>query len=358
MLLLERVREIGADEARVEEDTVRVARQALLREVARSARPERVRRPHRRAWAGFGIGALVAGAAVTAIVVGSVVMTPVPDVAAAAVLESAAEVTVGAQDTQLEPGQFLRIETQGEYLQFWDAAWADDDDETTFAFNASRERADAAVLVRDSRVLYVPADRSGDWFFDWGTADVVKSFGDRGAEAAEQFADWPAARGRESGTIQTLPAGEFVAPDGDTPPQPYLADAYRPYYTEMPREPEELLDWLRARSGMSGVEADRWLVAGLSDPSSINLMPPDLRAAFFRAIAMIPGFEVVSIDDDLATLRYAVSGHRTTTIAIDTEHGLVESIAEGYGTEGVTGDVPESVIRVITTVVDSAPDPR
>lgn len=356
MQLMERVREIGIDESRVHDDTVLTARQALTREMARSARPERARRSRRRAWAGLGIGGLVAGTAVTAIVAGSVLAPPsAPDAAAVEVLERASEVTFDAQDTTLVAGQYLRIETVGEYLHFWKAEWADDDDENTFAFNASREDSDAAVLERDTRVLYVPADRAGDWFYDWGHSEVADSFGARGAEAAREWSSSPGSSNRERGTIETLPAGEYLAAGGDEPPMPYLADRYRPSYAEMPREPRELLDWLRAQSGTTGQEADRWLVASLSDPSAINLMPADLRSAFFLAIALMPGFEVLADDGSSATLQYVVPDHRTTTIVIDTEQGLVESISENYGSGGPAGDAVDSTTTVHTSVVDSVP---
>lgn len=356
MQLMEQVREIGIDESRVDEDTVLAARRALTREVARSARPERARSSKRRTWTGIGLGGLVAGAAVTAIVAGSVIAPPnAPDAAAAEVLERASAVTLDAQDTTLVPGQYLRIETVGEYLHFWKAEWADDDDENTFAFNASRDGGDAAVLERDTRVLYVPADRAGDWFYDWGSSEVVDSFGSRGAEAAREWSSSPGSAIRERGTIETLPAGEYLAVGGDEPPMPYLADGYRPYYDEMPRDPQKLLDWLRAQSGMTGAEGDRWLVASLSDPSAINLMPADLRSAFFLAIALIPGFEVVAEDGSTATLQYVVPGHRTTKIAIDTEQGLVDSISENYEIGGPAGDTVDSVTTVHTSVVDSAP---
>ena len=44
-----------------------------------------------------------------------------------------------------------------------------------------------------------------------------------------------------------------------------------------------------------------------------------------------------------------------TTIVVDTDHGLVDSIAEGYGSGGVIGDTPESTTSVVTEVVDEVP---
>lgn len=354
MSLMDQVRDLRAEQSVIEESSVAAARGALRGEIARSAPARRRRRMPR--WAGIGIGGLVAGTAVTAIVVGSV-LAPVsaPDAAAAAVFEKAADVTVGAQDTTLLPGQFLKIETASEFLQFWRADWAHDDDENTFAFNATRADADAAVLVRDTRTLYVPADRAADWYYDWGARDVARFFGPEGPQAAADWADSGQAISRDSGTVETLPGGEFLASDGDVPNRPYLADSYRPYYSEMPRNPHSLLEWLRGQSGMSGAEADRWLIAGLSDPSRINLIPSELRASFFNALALIPGFEVVDVDGDLTTLQYAVAEHRTTVFTVNTSQGLIESISEQYGSEGLAAGTPESLTRVSMSVVDAAP---
>ncbi len=97
MQLSERAREIGVRDSRVDETSVEFARQALARELARSGRTDQVRHSRRRTWTGLGVGGLVAGAAVTAIVVGSVLAPPIaPDAAAADVLERAAAVTFDA----------------------------------------------------------------------------------------------------------------------------------------------------------------------------------------------------------------------------------------------------------------------
>lgn len=354
MLLMERVRDLGADQAEPSDESVRRARAALATAVS-VARAPRGGRRRARVWTGLGVGGLTAGAAVVALGVGGILVPVVPDDAAAAVLERAASVTVDAEDLLPGEGQYIRIETVDEFVQFWDAGAADDGEDDTFAFNASRDTGDAAVLVRDTRVLYVPADRSADWFYDWGSAEVVRSFGAQGARAAQEWSSSPGASIRERGTVQILPGGAWPVGDGDPAPVPHLADGYRPHYEEMPREPSALRDWLRAQSGMTGAEGDRWVVASLSDPSAINLMPAELRAAFFRAIALIPGFQVVGEDGGTATLRYEVPGHRTTTIVVDTARGLVDSIAEGYGSGGVIGDTPESTTSVVTEVVDEGP---
>lgn len=347
-----------ASESRIDADAAvrRLApRIAELAAGVRGARVLRVWDVRRLAWTGVGVGSLVAGAAVITIAVGSALAPPtVPDAAAVDVWERAAAMADGAEDSALAAGQYLRIDTITEYLQFWNAEWAVDDEDTS-PFNATRENADAAVLVRENRALYIPADRATDWVYDWGHAVVVESFGPHGDEAAEERSSWPATRGADHRRFETLPAGEFLAEGTDEPPTPYLADRYRPYYDDMSRDPQQLLEWLRAQSGATGTEADRRVVATLADPSAINLMPRDLRSAFFRAIALIPGFDVLTDDGVTATLRYVVPWHRTTTIVIDTARGLITSIAESSGTGGPAGDTRDSVTTVDISVVDEPP---
>jgi len=64
---------------------------------------------------------------------------------------------------------------------------------------------------------------------------------------------------------------------------------------------------------------------------------------------------VLADDGASATLQYVVPSHRTTTIVIDTEEGLVSSISEKYGSGGPAGDMADSTTTVHTSVVDSAP---
>ena len=361
MDVLERVREIGAAAPAVSEKGVASARRALAEAIsAENVRGRDAQRTTRR-WIGFGTGsALVASLGAAAFVVATVVAPSphgVPSAAAAEVFERAATVTVTAVDTTLAPGQYLKIEQASEWLQPWHAAWADDGDESTSPFNwGDRSTADAAVLVRDVRRIYVPADRSEDWFYDWGSQEVAESFGARGAEAAAAWLAYPAAR-MEEGEIERLPAGEFSASDVDVPPMPYLADSYRPFYDEMPREPRALLDWFRHRSGLDAREADDWVIASLEDPLSVNLMPVDLRAATFRALALMPGIVVGRRDGAVVTLERVATAHedRTTVIVVDTAAGYLRSVSTDYGVGGVAGDTPSSTLAVTMSVVDRVP---
>lgn len=351
MDVLELVPDIHTDDAPVSEKQINAARQVLIREIASvKGTPSRARRR----WAGASLA--IGGVAVTAIAV-SVLAPARVDPAAAAVLEDAAAVTINTVDTKLAPGQYLRIQTDHATLWKWDADISDP--ELRFN-NSNRGDAEAGLVVRDTRVLYVPADRSEDWIWDWSGDDrVIDTFGSRSAEATDEWAAlnestdsgyWP--------DLQRLPGGETLAAEGDD--HEYLLDSYRRLYDEMPRDPQQLLDWFRDRSGDPNV-TDQWVIGAITDVLSANLMPADLRAATLRALALVPGIQVERSGDASTTLVHR-SGEwgssRTTSIVIDTIEGVITSVSETFsgGSDGVLpGTVPDSSTTVTITVVDSAP---
>lgn len=356
MDVLERVRDIDLNGTTVTDAQINNARQELLREISKESRRTR---SGRRRW--LGASALVGGVAVTAVAI-SVLTPPQIDPAAAAVLENAADVTIAAIDTTLAPGQYLRIQTDSEQLWQWDVGMGD---EAWERFNnGNRADAEAGLVVQESRVLYVPADRSADWIWDWSAdPQVAATYGTRTDEAT---ADW-AAREAASNSgywpdVQALPGGEIPAAEGDD--TQYLLDSYRPVYDQMPREPQALLDWFRARSGDPNV-SDQWVVDAMTDVLTANLMPAELRAAVLRALALVPGIRVSGVDGPATTLEYQ-SGDwlytRTTEITLDTELGMISSLAQTtsnnvIGSDTIPATVPDSRTTVRTTVVENAPTP-
>ncbi|MGN8027026.1 hypothetical protein [Microbacterium sp. 22242] len=373
---MEQVRELGAAEAHPEEGTIRAARAALTREIARGGgRMKDPVRARRRRWTGIGIGGLVAGAAATAIVIGSVLTPPAPPSASAAeVLNETADVTIHAVDTTLKPGQYLKIEAVSKTVGYWNTAAAEDGDPNTVPSHAYRGNGDAALQIQEMETVYVPADRAADWLYVYGPKSIVARFGPRGAEVEQEVRNSPEAYGLGqdmvgrvwvmpggvTGTQSTDPSRGGATTDGSgpAPGTVFYLDSYRPHYAEMPRDPAALLDWLRRPSGMTGNAADAWVLSSLEDPDTVNLMPADLRAAFFRAIALIPGLRVENRDGDLVTLSHYEEGNdRPRSIVIDTAQGYIAELAETQGTKsGVAGDIPDRVKKVTTTVVDALPD--
>jgi hypothetical protein len=313
MDILEQVREIGQDVPSITDAKLDETRQKLLHEIARKRRPG-VRKPVRRRLIGGSVG--IAAIAAAALVAGIVLAPPHPGPAAAAVLRQAANVTINAVDTTLTNGQYLRIA-----------------DTTIYSGNPKAGGGTGTGPGRSLLVLYVPADRTKDWFLqlgpDSGGSEKVGRLlgGEDGPLTPEQ---------REKGQFTTS------------------IDTWRPYYAEMPRDPKALLSWFRDRGEKS--QGYDWVMSMFSQPLTTALMPPDLRAATFRALALIPGINVVSSDGSIVTLQRADTTHaRVKTIVVDTATGFIRSYtAESH-------DVPGTVITdaqsISMSVVDQAPTP-
>ncbi|WP_309128642.1 hypothetical protein [Microbacterium sp.] len=335
MSLMERVREIGAEGEHVEERTVAAARGELMREIARS-KPLRKRRSTVR-WAGIGIGGLVAGTAVTAIVVGTVLApSEAPSASAAEVLENAAEVTIRAGDLAVPAGEYLLIRSVSESVRYWDVDMPAADGEEWVRFNnGSRADAEAALLTRTVASLYVPADRTGEWVKVNEPSETVKALGDRAEEAmadAEVHLDQP-----ESDAPETLrvAAGTYEhadGQDGEGTVTDYLDG--RRFWDEMPStDPRELLDWMRDRVGepRGSIASDSSIVETLVDDPSLPLAPPDVRAAVLRTLALLDGSRVLAVDGDVTTIRFEWSTEWWTAwrdIEVDTERGLIVGVTD------------------------------
>lgn len=287
----------------------------------------------------------------------TVIAPPQVDSAAASVLLRAADVAITASDPVVADGQFLRLEMTDDLLREWDAERDD-------PLNADRASADAGLVIRETRVLYVPSDRAGEWIQDDTSDDqVIVAYGDRSDEAE---ADW-AVESRSSSNgygpdIQVLPGGEMPGAEDD--PNVYLLDSYRASYDEMPRDPEALLERFRASSGDPNVTGD-WVVQAKTDVVSANLMPPDLRAATLRALALVPGIRVANVDGDETVLEYRsgdLLSTRVEQITLDTSVGIITSVAQTTtnlltGSDVIPASVPDYRETVRVSVVDSAPVP-
>ncbi|GAB3613396.1 hypothetical protein [Humibacter ginsengisoli] len=315
MDVLEQVREIGQDVPALTDAKLDEARRTLLREATRKQRPG-VRKPVRRRLIGGSV--VIAGLAVAALVAGIVLAPPHPEPAAAAVLRQTANVTIKAVDTTLTDGQYLRIADTTSYSG----------DPDPKAGGGTGTAPGSSLLV-----LYLPADRTKDWFLQLG----------------------PDSRGPEK--VERMPGGK----DGPlTPPQrdrgkfTNSIDPWRPYYAEMPRNPKALLNWFRARGEAS--QGYDWVMSMFSNPLTTALMPPDLRAATFRALALIPGIKVVAQNGSIVTLKRADTTHaRVATIVVDTATGFIRSYtAESQDLLGTTVTDAQSISM---SVVDQAPTP-
>ena len=373
MDVLDRVREFGAD-IELSDDQLSLA----LQDVRRGLVPDAPARRRARLWIGVGgIGGLVAaGAATTAIVIAlsappaalveavtpspeapEVTVAPPPPpspepspivvpVTAATVLEQAAALASTSAGSSLAQGGHLRIESTTEQLVLYSEAAEQS------PYNASRQNATAAWVAVGSYSTYIPADRSGEWVRVFEPEKRIAAL--YGTDAEYLAAQWLDMTLDE--VIVNRYQGGLGDPGDETNPT-FGSDAY---FAQMPADPQQLLDWNRARMVAGNVEdPDEGAVTVLIQDLELNAAPPDLRAAMFRALALAPGVEIQSVEGDLTTLsfRFDMFEPRVGTMTIDTRTGLVAA-STGTTSPG-PGIVPESVPghRVTTsiTVVDSAP---
>lgn len=349
MSLTEQVHEIGADEALVTEDSVRAARNALAREIARSRHPERARRTRRR-WTGVGIGGLVAGAAATVIVVGSAVAPPQTPNAAAAVFEAAAE---SASDPVLSTGQYLAVATRGVQVLRWDT------DAQSPVYDASE--ADGTFTVEQPVVRYVPADRDGaDWVVERRQDTVTALWGDPAAvEQWEQL--WASGVAR----VDRYPGGVgHVMKDG-VEGDAYFIDG-RDFYDGMPDDPAGIIDWWSARYADEQDDGGyaHFFIETVSDLGTFNLAPASIRSAMLDAFASIDGMEVVQVEGDRTTMRFdrgAKGDPSVLEFVLDTRRGYILSETDWGTADPDTATDPEDApiwqghTKASVTVVDSAP---
>ena len=332
MPLMEQVRELGAAESHLEEETIRSSRAALTREIARGVRVKDPVRARRRRWTGIGIGGLVAGAAATAIVIGSVLTPPAaPSASAAEVLHKAADRAV-LQEIAPGPGQYTRIQEVSTQRLWWTR-----DSSRPEGGGWSVNPSDTEATVRSSRSLYVPADRSGEWVEDYAESFEVTAISGPDAAEARSYLDAIAAQHNE-----VYPGGRRSEPDASNQSRLFYRDWMQPYYDVMPRDPEKLIEWMKNQEGGA--------LTRFGEPVDVDLAPADLRAAIFRALALIPGAKVAKVEGDVTTIVFPDGGESNwpQTVRVDTRRGQLV----GRG----AGDTDGGSSRISVTIVDAIPD--
>lgn len=250
------------------------------------------------------------------------------DSAAAAALDDAAAATIVTSDPIVAAGQFLKVETKAVYAAMSESS---------------------AYLVSQDGAMYIPADHDDEWVWVREPSLPVKTFGsDSEAQAARD-------RGDSSTDQEVVRAAKGAWYNG--PPADYG-------FTGLPRDPQLLLNYIYLATAGAGVSRDGEALVFIADTLRTGVVPADLRAALYKAIAGIPG---VTITDKAATLngqtgiafgRDEGNGVRQEII-IDPDTGLLIGERQVLLRDGVLPGVPagESMgwTAVATTVVDSAP---
>jgi len=286
-----------------------------------------------------GVAAALTVGLVMSDVVGIAGLRPGASAAAAEVLTSAAQATIATADPVVGPGQYLSITTDAV-----NSGTLGNDDGTTVTF-----------LTASSDTLYVPGDSTADWVWDRSARTPVTFFGNLTED--EQAATW---RSLVSGEFKAEP--EFlVAPNGAF----YGSDAVDTpeSLAKLPRDSRILLNQIYRTNIGAGRSLDGEAFVIIADILRTGLATADLRAALYKAAAMIPGVTVTdqqtNVDgrSGIAIGRTEDADHTRQEIIIDPLSGLVigEREVALQAIAGFPAGTNLSSTAVTTTVVDSVP---
>ena len=292
---------------------------------------------------------LVLASAAAALLVGGIVVAdvvrpggPGATAEAAEVLNEAADAAIRYSDPVVGPGQYLRIETAE---LTWSGMQAPDGRDMSWQ-----------ATVRDQ--LYVPADKAGEWVWNRGERVPVESSTAEEKAAAEEMAGLLQGSPHPTVGIVRAPGGAFY---GGPAPMAVIGTPIGEADT-LPRDPRELLDLIYERTKGKGKSAELEAFVTIADGLRTGAVPADLRAAMYRAAALIPG---VTVNDRQATVdgrtgvaiglpfedtsRHDIIIDPATGLVIGEQHVLLKDFPDARA-----GTVSEWT-SVKTSVVDSAP---
>lgn len=256
---------------------------------------------------------------------------------AAEVLNRAADAAITSTDPVVQPGQYLKIVQRSEELNTVEKG---------------------AYVLRYRTTYYVPTDRREKWVAERGRATVVKYYDASNAAKTEAREYLKAYNSAPSVERAKDGAFKWFFPYGRDPwTKSSAIEAY-------PRDPHKLLALYESRGHHESLSEKRSAAFdGMRFTLASGLVPADLRATFYRAMAMIPGVEIV---DGRANLdgRKGVSFARESDDADDRGEIIVDpKTGEVLGERDVVlskvyglpvGTVMQSS-SIQTSVADSAP---
>ncbi|WP_154605408.1 CU044_5270 family protein [Arthrobacter sp. AQ5-05] len=338
---LSALRDLDPAPLRATDPTLRLRSEARLQQILATAPtpgPQRQPRPVRRRVMLASVAALL----LAGVIVATDVIIPGKSGAsaeAAQVLEATASATITASDPPVGPGQYLKIDTKAVYPSF-----------------GGLSGPPSVWLEQANGQMYVPADRNGQWTWNREARTPIVFFSDLAKERA--------AEGNPMGKSQVIRADKgafYGSPQIIFNGMP-LDDAIK----SLPRDPGRLLDVIYKQTHGLGPNAETEALISVADILRKGVIPADLRAALYKAAALIPG---VTVSDRQATLdgRNGVAigisnwgGYLRQDIIVDPQNGLL--IGERTVLLRANGEypgVPEgtaiSWTAVETSVVGSAP---
>lgn len=311
--------------------------QKLLTRTRATAPEAKVKRPWRVVRFGVASMAMIAVLAtlVSADVVGLAGWRGAATAQAAQVLNDAAETTIQTSDPIVGPDQYLRIDSTNVWM-------------TTSSDEFGNTR---SWLDTETSSMYIPADRDGEWVWE-RSARVPTTFFDEETEAYAL-----ATQPTDEGTVLRGEGGGFYGPpsEGVAPSEDYL--------NSMPRDPHQLLNRIYKKTIGQGQSVDGQALVFIADLLRTGLVPADLRAALYKAAALIPGVTITEEQANLAGRtgvaigRVEESSNIRQDIIIDTRTGLL--IGEREVTleplDGIPAGTAITLTSIETSVSDIAP---
>nr|WP_238324630.1 CU044_5270 family protein [Paenarthrobacter aurescens] len=255
---------------------------------------------------------------------------------AAQVLNDAAQTTIQNADPVVNPGQYLKIESSN----LWGSTSVDENGRQ-FQW-----------LDIENMTMYIPANRMDEWVWE-RSGRIPTVFFD---EASKEYA-MNGQLGTPTGETLRAVNGGFYGP----PEQSGFPSAN--YLDSLPRDPYLLLNNIYKKTLGHGQSVDGEALVFIADLLRSGMVPADLRAALYKAAALIPG---VTVTDAQATLNGRVgvaigrvedASHSRQDIIIDPATGLL--IGEREVLTQAQGNIPAgtaiTLTAIETTVSDSAP---
>lgn len=353
---LQLLREMRSDIGSAPPATLARGRNKLISKISSDSRPEATTETHASANVRpirFRRRILIASAAAVLLVGGIVVADvvrpngPGATAEAAEVLNNAAAATMQTSDPVVGPGQYLKIDTTAVYaagISLGDPG------------NGGRS---VEWLDESSDHLYVPADQTAEWIWN-REARIPTTFFSEDAKAE-------AAKYQQSQAGDPLSAGELLrAPGGNFYGEPRLLFAGLPLLEgvkTLPRDPQALLDTIRQLENPDRSEAET--LESIAAALQTGVAPADLRAALYKAAALIPGVTLVdrqaNLDGKAGTAIGIEDPDRGTRmdIIIDPATGLLigERVVTLTAGETFPAGTATAWTAVQTSVVNSAPKP-
>ena len=219
---------------------------------------------------------------------------------AAEILTNAAAATIRTSDPVVGPGQYLKIETT----------------ELTGSGSQAADGSDLNWQETTGGQVYVPADRAGEWVWNREGRVPLASSSEQAKAEAERLRELSKTKNLPIGQVNPMVGGVLRAKGGafyGNEPTAIIGTPLKDAGS-LPRDPRALLDLIYGRTKGAGKSPEAEAFVTIADGLRTGVVPADLRAALYKAAALIPG---VTVGDRQAT----VDGRTGIAIGIPSADG-------------------------------------